>query len=74
LAEKLGLIAEHIATDADVNEGDDFGGKIYKFTSILADKPKCEKCGDAKVKITGIGAFNQKNEICPKCKPEVNNE
>ena len=37
LAEKLGLIKEHIATKDDVDEFTDFevGDKIYKFTDIL---------------------------------------
>ncbi len=36
LAEKLGLIAEHIATEEDIGEEDDFevGDKIYKFTKL----------------------------------------
>ena len=37
LAEKLGLIKEHIATEEDVDEFTDFevGDKIYKFTDVL---------------------------------------
>ena len=37
LAEKLGFIKEHIATEDDVDEFTDFdpGDKIYKFTDVL---------------------------------------
>ena len=37
LAEKLGLIKEHVATEEDVDEFTDFevGDKIYKFTDVL---------------------------------------
>ena len=37
LAEKLGLIKEHVATEEDVDEFSDFevGDKIYKFTDVL---------------------------------------
>lgn len=37
LAERLGLIAPHTATEADVDEESDFevGDKIYKFTEAL---------------------------------------
>ena len=38
LAETLGLIKKHIATESDVSEEDDYavGDTIYKFTDILA--------------------------------------
>ena len=41
-AERLGLIAEHIATEADVDEEDDYeiGDKIYKFTKVLESEVK----------------------------------
>ena len=48
-AERLGLIAEHTATKADVGDGEvDFevGDKIYKFTAALAP---CETCGGEKI-------------------------
>ena len=37
LAEKLGLIKEHVATEDDVDEFTDFevGDKIYKFADVL---------------------------------------
>ena len=40
LAEKLGLIQEHIATELDVDEESEFevGDPIYKFTDILKGK------------------------------------
>ena len=43
-AESLGLIAPHIATEADVGEEDDFevGDRIYKFTEKLKTERKVE--------------------------------
>ena len=44
LAEKLGLIAEHIATESDIDEESDYevGDKIYKFTQALTKESEKE--------------------------------